>query len=115
MITRTSIQHPTALRAVRVAAFQAATDCSATDTRYMELDGSRHGVSYAQNRKGVTFMRADVLIPASSQVAKLRFYATGSGNYNYLWEVADAMGAAGFTYLHRLCDALARPAVEKVW
>lgn len=126
MITRTSLSHPTALRAVRIACFQAAADCAATTRKqgqhernpypfHAELSGDVHGVSYASNRKGSSFMRADVILPTGSDLCKLRFYAAGSGNYNYVWEVADAMGAAGFTYLHRLCDALARPATEKVW
>lgn len=115
MITHTSLTHPTALRSIRNAAFHAALDCSAADTHYLGSDGSRHGVSYALNRKGSSFMRADVLIPVGNELCKLRFYAAGGGNHNYIWEVADAMGAAGFTYLHRLCDALARPAVEKIW
>lgn len=115
MITRTSISHPTALRSIRNAVFAAAADCSMLKGEYDGQATDRHGVSYAKNRHGVAFVRADVILPADSDLAKLRFYAAGSGNYNYIWEVADALGSKGFTYMHRLADALASKATVKVW
>lgn len=103
MLTETSLR--ASLPAIRRALFEAAT----------EISGSLPGEfckAYVMNRHGKNFLRVDVERPISGLVI---FRAWGPESRPFQHHLAVAFGTEGFAYVHRLCDALASPATEKVW
>lgn len=104
MLTYTSLRHPRTQAAIVETMLEAAVGVS-------EVTGK--GTSYVPRADGSLFMRIDYR-PVEGTDGGV-FVAWGPESRPFIGRVARALGAQKFLYVNRLADALASPAIEKVW
>lgn len=102
MLTQTSLKHPRTQRAIACAAFEAASH--ATEKQF--------GKAYVARADGNNILRVDFRLTEGEHGSLMVW---GPESRIFIGKVSRSMGLSKFLYIHRLCDALASPATEKVW